>query len=78
MKSCFVLVNCDENSESYVLEQIKEISCVTEAKAVKGHYDIVVKMEAATSEIIRENIYWKLHKIAKIRSLLSLLSTSNS
>ncbi|MBI5378089.1 MAG: Lrp/AsnC ligand binding domain-containing protein, partial [Thaumarchaeota archaeon] len=38
-----------------------------------GAYDIVVKVESPTVERLREVITWKIRKIEKIRSTLTLM-----
>jgi DNA-binding Lrp family transcriptional regulator len=38
-----------------------------------GAYDILAKIESSTVETLRETITWKIRKIEKIRSTLTLM-----
>ena len=47
---------------------------VVDVNLLSGSYDIIVKLESATLETLRELIVWKIRKIEKIRSIITLLS----
>lgn len=44
-----------------------------EAHGTFGAYDILAKIESDTIEKLRETITWKIRKIEKIRSTLTLM-----
>lgn len=73
MATAYVLINCDLGSEQKVIDQIKPMDGIREVKGVFGAYDILAKIETATAEQLRETITWKIRKIDRIRSTLTLM-----
>ena len=73
MAEAFVLINCEIGSDESVIEKLKLIDEVIEVQGTFGAYDILAKVEADNVEIIRETITWKIRKIEKIRSTLTLM-----
>ena len=68
-----MLINCDLGSEESVISELKSIEGVTEVHGIFGAYDILVRVESKQVETLRETITWKIRKIAKIRSTLTLM-----
>jgi len=73
MPNAYVLINCDIGSEEFVMSQLKEIDLVKEVHCTFGAYDIVVLVEADTVVSLRDVITWKIRKIEKIRSTLTMM-----
>ncbi|MEC4848917.1 MAG: Lrp/AsnC ligand binding domain-containing protein [Nitrosarchaeum sp.] len=73
MATGYVLINCDLGSEESVISELKTIEEVTEVHGIFGAYDILAKVESKQVEMLRETITWKIRKIAKIRSTLTLM-----
>ena len=73
MAEAFVLINCEIGSEESVIEKLNSIGEIIEVHGTFGAYDILAKVEADNVEIIRETITWKIRKIEKIRSTLTLM-----
>lgn len=73
MATAYVLINCELGSEQKVIDQIKPIDGVKEVRGVFGAYDILAKIETASVERLREIITWKIRKIDRIRSTLTLM-----
>lgn len=73
MATAYVLINCELGSEQKIIDQIKPIDGVKEVKGVFGAYDILAKVETASVERLREIITWKIRKIDRIRSTLTLM-----
>ena len=73
MPASYVLINCDIGSEESVKSQLKEVDLVKEVYGVFGAYDIVVLVEADTVESLRDTITWKIRKLEKIRSTLTMM-----
>tara|TARA_B100000749_G_scaffold193675_1_gene150302 strand:+ start:365 stop:604 length:240 start_codon:yes stop_codon:yes gene_type:complete len=73
MAEAFVLINCEIGSEESVIEKLNSVNEVIEVHGTFGAYDILAKVEADNVEIIRETITWKIRKIEKIRSTLTLM-----
>ena len=73
MASAFVLINCELGSEEVIIEQLKKLEEVKEVHGTFGAYDILAKVESDRVETLRETITWKIRKIDKIRSTLTLM-----
>lgn len=73
MATAYVLINCELGSEEAVISELKSIEDVKEVHGTFGAYDILVKVEASLVETLRETITWKIRKIQKIRSTLTLM-----
>ena len=73
MPNAYVLINCESGAEEIVMSQLKEVDIVKEVHGVFGAYDIVILVEADTVESLRDIITWKIRKIEKIRSTLTMM-----
>jgi DNA-binding Lrp family transcriptional regulator len=73
LATAYVLINCDLGSEEAVISEIKLIDGVIEVHGTFGAYDILAKVESSLVEKLRETITWKIRKIARIRSTLTLM-----
>jgi DNA-binding Lrp family transcriptional regulator len=65
-ESAYMLINCELGSESSIIEQLKLIPNIKEARGVFGNYDILVKIQASSVESLREIVTFKIRKIPKI------------
>jgi len=72
MTQAYVLINCELGSEKQIISELKTFSDVKEVQGTFGAYDIIVMISSETVEKIRETISWKIRKIKKIRSTLTL------
>ena len=72
MADAFVLINCELGSEEEIISELKTFSDVKEVKGTFGAYDIIAEISSESIEKIRETISWKIRKIEKIRSTLTL------
>ena len=77
MSTAYVLINCDLGSEEKVISELKSIEGVVEVHGTFGAYDILAKVKAELIEKLREIITWKIRKIGKIRSTLTLMGIEN-
>ena len=73
MATAYVLINCDLGSEEAVISELKLIDGIIEVHGTFGAYDILAKVESSLVEKLRETITWKIRKIARIRSTLTLM-----
>ena len=73
MATAYVLINCELGSEESVISELKSIEGVAEVNGTFGAYDILAKVESSQVEALREIITWKIRKIPKIRSTLTLM-----
>ena len=73
MATAYVLINCELGYEESVINELKGMSDVVEVHGTFGAYDILAKVESDYVEKLRETITWKVRKIPKIRSTLTLM-----
>jgi len=73
MAEAYILINSEIGSEEQVITALKTIDGIKEVHGTFGAYDILAKIESAQVEDLRETITWKIRKIDKIRSTLTLM-----
>ena len=73
MAEAYILINCEIGSEEEVITALKNIDSIKEVHGTFGAYDILAKIESPQVEDLRETITWKILKIDKIRSTLTLM-----
>jgi DNA-binding Lrp family transcriptional regulator len=73
VSTAFVLINADLGAEEELVKEIKNTENVKEVYIVYGVYDIVAKIEADTMEKVKETITWKIRRLEKVRSTLTMI-----
>jgi DNA-binding Lrp family transcriptional regulator len=73
MPTAYVLINADLGAEEDLVKQLREIEYVTEVYVVYGVYDVVAKVEAGQMEVVKETITWKIRRLDKVRSTLTMI-----
>ena len=69
----FVFINTEMGSQLEVLTALKKIDDVKEAYFVHGIYDIVAKVQSDTMERVKETITWKIRRLDRVRSTLTMI-----
>ena len=72
MAEAYILLNCDLGTEDEVIGGLKQIEQVKEVHGTFGAYDIIAKVQAESTDKLREAVTWKIRKMNKIRSTLTL------
>jgi len=73
LPTTYVLINADLGCEEELVAKLKSIEYVTEVHLVYGVYDIIVKVEADSMEKVKEVVAWRIRRLEKVRSTLTLL-----
>ena len=73
MPLAFVLINAEIGSEDDVLQELRRIGNVRESYVVYGVYDIVAKVEADSMDKLKEIVTWKIRRLDKVRSTLTMI-----
>ena len=73
MNMAYVLINTDMGYENIVGDELKNISEVKEVHGVYGVYDLVVKLEAATLDELKEVISTQIRGLEAVRSTLTMI-----
>ena len=74
MAMAYVFINCDLGYEAEIIDELKQLEDVKETHGVFGVYDILVKLESANVENLRDIITWKIRKLNRVRSTLTLMA----
>jgi DNA-binding Lrp family transcriptional regulator len=72
MLNAFVFLNCNIGTEPIILNEITDISGVSEAVELSGVYDIVAKVSEESPEDIAKSVR-KISAIANVRSSLTMI-----
>ncbi len=75
MSTAYVLINCDLGFDTEIIDEIKQLEEVKEAHGIFGAYDIIVKLESDNVDNLRDVITWKIRKLNRVRSTLTLMAT---
>jgi len=73
METAYVLISCDLGYEIAIIDELKQLANVKEAHGILGAYDILVKVESDSGESLRDTITWKIRKLNRVRSTLTLV-----
>ena len=73
MKTAYVLISCDLGFDAEIIDEIKQLEDVKEVHGIFGAYDILVMLESANVETLRETIMWKIRKMGRVRSTITLM-----
>ena len=78
MPKAFVLINTEIGSEADVLKDLRKIEGVEEAYSVYGVYDIIAKVSAESMDKLKEIITWRIRRLDKVRSTLTMIIVEES
>jgi len=71
----YVLINSEIGGEQEVVEQLKAMKEVVEVSVVYGVYDVIVKLQADTMEVLKEIITSKVRHLNKVRSTMTMIAS---
>ena len=75
MPRAYVLFNVGSGAEEQVLKEAKLIEGVQEAYVSYGVYDLILKVNAASMEELKQLVTHRLRSIDNVRSTLTLILT---
>jgi DNA-binding Lrp family transcriptional regulator len=78
MAVAYVLINTETGFETDVLKFLKKLEGVDEVFAVYGVYDVIVKVRATSMDKLKEIVTWRMRRIDKVRSTLTMLVIDES
>lgn len=73
MPMAFVLINADLGAEEELLKSLRNLEFVKSVFVVYGVYDIIAMVEADTMEKVKETITWKIRRLDRVRSTLTMI-----
>jgi len=74
LATAFVLLNAELGSETEVIDELKMIDGVKETCLVYGVYDVIARIEAETMEDLKNIISWKVRRIHRVRSTITMIT----
>jgi DNA-binding Lrp family transcriptional regulator len=74
MAIAYVLINVESGSEDEVLDKLAAVDEVKEIYFIYGIYDIIVKVVAENIEKIKEVITWKIRRLEKVKSTVTMIA----
>jgi len=69
----FVLINVETGTETQVIRELRKIPGLTEVDFVYGVYDVLVKVEAATQQEVKEIITTRIRRMKDVRTTLTMM-----
>ena len=68
----YVAIHCDTGRETHVYNKILQLSHVKEASIVLGLYDVICKLETASTKEL-ENAVMIIRKISHVQTTMTLI-----
>jgi DNA-binding Lrp family transcriptional regulator len=78
LATAFVLINAEIGAETEVLKGLKDVNEVKEAHMVYGVYNIIARIETETTQELKDIISWKIRRLDKVRSTLTMIVTRSA
>jgi len=69
----FVLINTEIDAMEKVLKALENVESVKEAYSVFGVYDVVVKVEAASMDKIKDLVTYRIRRLDGVSSSLTMI-----
>ncbi len=71
MHKGFILLNCDLGAEEYIVEELKQMSDVTNAYLTFGAYDVIAEIETQDQDGFEKAI-GMIRKLSRVVSTMTL------
>ena len=73
LATAFILINAELGKETVVIETLEKIPEVKETNHVYGVYDMVLKVEADSMEVLKEILHLRIRSVEGVRSTMTLI-----
>ena len=73
LASAYLLLNVETGTEEDVIESLKSLQEVKEARMVYGVYDVIVRVETGTMEELKNVVSWTIRRLARVRSTMTMI-----
>ncbi len=67
----FILLNCDLGAEEYIVDELKQISNVTNAYLTFGAYDVIAEIHAESQDDF-EKVISTIRRLSRVVSTMTL------
>ena len=68
MHKGFILLNCDLGAEEYIVDELKQMSIISNAYLTFGAYDVIAEIETENQEGF-EKVVATIRKLSRVVSL---------
>ena len=72
--SAYVLIDCEQGFEEETIKELKQLPEIVEVYQTLGAYDLIAKVSADTFDKLTEIITWRIRRIDRIRSTITLIA----
>ena len=73
LATAFLLLNTETGLEAEVMKSLKDLDEVKEAHMLDGTYDVIVRMETATMQELKDAVDWKIRRLESVHSTLTMI-----
>jgi len=73
LATAFLLLNTETGLEAEVMKGLKDLNEVKEAHILDGAYDVIVRMETATMQELKDAVNWKIRRLESVHSTLTMI-----
>ena len=71
MHKGFILLNCDLGAEEYIVDQLKQMSIISNAYLTFGAYDVIAEIETKDQQGF-EKVVATIRKLSRVVSTMTL------
>jgi len=72
MEKAYILIGCELGAENEIVQKLKKMDKVKDARVVYGDYDIVVEAESDTESQMDNLITKRIRRLDRVRSTMTL------
>ncbi|MFW9993925.1 MAG: Lrp/AsnC ligand binding domain-containing protein [Candidatus Odinarchaeota archaeon] len=72
MTRAFILIETKGGSKTLAVEELRGIPGVIEACTVHGYYDIICRVEATSTDALKETVVEQIRALNSVRFLITL------
>ena len=72
METAYVLIQCDLGAEVDIIAEMMKVSEIIEVRGTYGIYDVFCRIEADSKSVLDDVITFKIRKVSRIRSTITL------
>jgi len=72
LEIAYILIQCDLGAEVEIIEELSKIEQIKEVRGTYGIYDVFCRIEADSKNVLDDVITFKIRKVPKIRSTITL------
>lgn len=70
----FVLLNTELGQEAVIIEALSDVEEITNTRSLYGIYDLIIEMEAASMDKVKEIVFNKIRRLDNVKSTITLLT----